>query len=78
MKLNIKDNTFKGMIYSTALSGMQAEVMGRQELITINKEIIRLARNVLTEISCEKINEERTSTQWSNERVRRERKRGRR
>jgi hypothetical protein len=72
VKLNIKVNTFKGMIFSTALSGMEAEVIGRQELMTIDKEIIRLARKVLAGRACEKSNEGRTNKAWTNERVRKE------
>ncbi len=45
--LNIKRNAFKGMVFNTAISGMEAEICTRQELIRIDKEVIRLARKTL-------------------------------
>jgi hypothetical protein len=70
--LNIKRNAFKGMVFNTAISGMEAEICTRQELIRIDKEVIRLARKTLGGRACEKNEEMTIHKAWTNKRVRQE------
>jgi hypothetical protein len=68
--LNIKINAFKGMVYNTALSGMEAELCSRQEIIKIDKEIIRLARKTLAGRACERNEDNTIHKAWTNNKVR--------
>jgi uncharacterized C2H2 Zn-finger protein len=74
--LSIKINAFKGMVYNTALSGMEAELCSRQEIIKIDKEIIRLARKTLAGRACERTDDNTVHKAWTNTKVRKQMKIG--